>query len=104
MVLYILRQILCTILKATLPLIRSKITCGSIIRLDYPPHQGPTHRLEIHPVESDTSFHNGTVLRMSDLSGEGEGGEVVVEQRGGSPYEEKIESLQTKVGALKAEV
>lgn len=40
---------------------------------------------------------------MSDLSGEG-GGEVVVEQRGGSPYEEKIESLQTEVGALKAEV
>lgn len=56
-------------------------------------------------MESDMSFHNGTVLRMSDLSGEGEGGEIVVEQRGaGSPYEEKIESLQTEVGALKAEV
>ena len=56
-------------------------------------------------MESDTSFHNATVLRMSDLSGEGEGGEVVVEQRGAeSPYEEKIESLQTEVGALKAEV
>lgn len=42
---------------------------------------------------------------MSDLSGEGENGEVVVEQGGeGAPYEEKIESLMTEVGALKAEV
>ena len=42
---------------------------------------------------------------MSDLSGEGENGEVVVEQGGeGVPYEEKIESLMTEVGALKAEV
>ena len=67
--------------------------------------QGPTHRLEIHPPEGDTPSHNGTVLRMSDLRGEGENGEVVVEQGGeGAPYEEKIESLMTEVGALKAEV
>ena len=65
--------------------------------------QGPTHRLEINPLDPDDPT-NGTVLRMSDLNGDGrETTDIVVEQEEDG-YDRHIDALTTEVGALKAEV
>ncbi|XP_065198571.1 outer dense fiber protein 2-like [Sycon ciliatum] len=64
--------------------------------------QGPTHRLEVHrplsPTKglAETAGHNGTVLRLSDLSDSDS--DVV------RACERKIDSLMSEVGSLKNEV
>ena len=68
-----------------------------------PSSQGPTHRLEINPLDPDEPT-NGTVLRMSDLNGDGrEATDIIVEQEEDG-YERQIDALTTEMGALKAEV
>lgn len=60
-------------------------------------YQGPTHRLEITPPDSEKLL---SVLRLSDLSTDEE--DAVCGKM--NEYERKIDSLMNAVGTLKSEV